>query len=123
MDLWNNSIGRKYGMKSKDRQNLAESLLDALKKGELIIDLKDKRKYKGALYNSVSKEKPVIVLQENEKGRNEFYYDTAKGQILTASEFIALIKQGKYPTYAVKVIHGVPTPVSNPDNRETNNLG
>lgn len=47
MDLWNNAVGRLYGRKAKTGKELFEFLLKALKAGELIIDLKDKRKYKG----------------------------------------------------------------------------
>jgi hypothetical protein len=42
---------------------------------------------------------------------------------LKAGEFVALIEGGQYPGYAVKTIHGVLTPVSNPDSHGTNNLG
>ncbi len=123
MDLWNNAVGRKYGLKFRDRQHLAKALHKALKNGEMIIDLKDKREYLGANHDPVNKTKPVIVLQEGEKGRNVLFYDTVKKQILSAGEFVALIEGAQYPDYAVKTIHGVPTPVSNPDNRGTNNLG
>jgi hypothetical protein len=47
MDLWNNSVGRRYGKKAKTAKELFDFLIKALKEGELIIDLKDKRKYKG----------------------------------------------------------------------------
>ncbi len=123
MDLWNNAVGRKYGLKSKDRQSLAKALQQALKSGEMITDRKDKRRYEGATHDPVNQNKPVIVLQEAEKGRNELFFDTEKKQILTAGEFIILIESGQYPGYAVRTVHGVPTPVSNPDSRGTNNLG
>lgn len=119
MDLWNNSIGRKYGAKTKSRKGLAKKLLQALKKGELITNPNDKRKYDA----SRNKIKSVIVLKEGEKGRNEFFYDVRKKQILTAAEFIALIENGSYPDYSIKVFKGIPTPVSRPDGRGTNNLG
>ena len=45
MDLWNNSIGRKYGKKAKSRDELFELLFKALKNNELIIDPDDDRKY------------------------------------------------------------------------------
>ena len=47
MDLWNNAVGRSYGKKAKTRKELFELLLKALKNGELIIDLKDPRKFRG----------------------------------------------------------------------------
>lgn len=123
MDLWNNAVGRKYGLKAKDRESLAKLIHKSLKNGELIIDPKDKRQYEGATHDPINKSRPVIVLQEGENGRNELFYDTVKKQILTVGDFVALIESGQYPDYAVKMIHGAPTPVSNPDGRGTNNLG
>ena len=123
MDLWNNAVGRKYGLKAKDRKSLLKMIHKALDNGELIIDPKDKRRYEGAIHNSVNKSKPVIVLQESKKGRNQIFFDTEKKTILTAGEFVSLIEEGKYPGYTVKVIKGIPTPVSKPDGRGANNLG
>jgi hypothetical protein len=123
MDLWNNSIGRKYGARTKDRRNLLKKIQKALANGELIVDPKDKRHYEGVTHSPASKVKPLIVLQEDKRGRNEFFYDTIKKQILSVGDVVALIEEGKYPGYAVKLIRGIPTPVSNPDGRGTNNLG
>ena len=123
MDLWNNAVGRKYGLKAKDRKSLLKMIHKALEDGELIITPKDKRRYEGATHNPVNKSKPVIVLQESKKGRNEVFFDTEKKTILTAGEFASLIESGLYPGYTVKMIKGMPTPVSNPDSRGTNNLG
>lgn len=67
--------------------------------------------------------KPVIVLKEGEKGRNELFYDIVTKEIFNAEEFIGLIEQGSYPGYLVKVLEGIPTPVSKQDGRGTNNLG
>jgi hypothetical protein len=123
MDLWNNSVGRKYGLKFTDRASLAKAIYEALLNGELITELSDKRQYEGASHVGANKSKPVIVLNEDENGRNQIFYDTVKKEVLSAQEFVALIESGKYPGYAVKEIKGVPTPVSNPDGRGTNNLG
>lgn len=123
MDLWNNAIGRKYGAKTKDRKDLLKSIHAALKNGELITDINDSRKYEGDTRSSVTREKPVVVLQEGKKGRNELFYDTIKKRILSVGEFIALIEDGQYPGYIVKTINGTLTPISKPDNRGTNNLG
>ena len=73
MDLWNNSVGRKYGLKFKDRASLAKTIHTR--------------------------------------------------EVLSVSQFVSLIESGNYPSYAVKTIKGIPTPVSNPDGRGTNNLG
>ena len=123
MDLWNNHVGREYGKKAKDKQELLKSLHRALKNGELIIDLNDPRKYTGQKGNPISKSRPVIVLLENEKGRNDVFYDTIKNQVYLRDEFIAKIQAGEYPGYTVKTINGIETPVSKPDGRGTNNLG
>lgn len=123
MDLWNNAIGRKYGLKTKTRQSLLKMIHKSLDEGELIVTPKDKRRYDGVTHNSVNKSKPVIVLQESKKGRNEVFFDTNRKTVLTVGEFISLIEAGQYPGYTVKMIKGMPTPVSNPDSRGTNNLG
>lgn len=123
MDLWNNAIGRKYGTKTKDRKFLLKLLHTALKNGELIVTPQDSRKYEGATHDSSNKAKPLIVLVEDKKGRNQIFYDTIRKKVFTTEQLVALIKEGIYPTYTVKVIHGIPTPVSNPDYRDTNNLG
>ncbi len=123
MDLWNNAIGRKYGLKAKDRNSLLKMVHKALKKGELILNPDDKRKYQGAVHNPVNKSRPIIVLQQEKKGRNKIFFDTEKGIVLTVDEFVALMESGQYPGYSVKTIQGKLTPVSNPDRRGTNNLG
>jgi len=123
MDLWNNAVGRKYGLKAKDRKSLLKCIRKAMKDGELILTPDDKRMYNGATNDPVYKSKPVIVLQEGEKGRNEIFFDLDKKAMLTANEFISLIEAGKYPGYSIKIISGVATPVSKPDSRGTNNLG
>ena len=71
MDLWNNFVGRKYGKKSKTREELFHHLLKALKNGELITDLSDKRKYSSNTDPTSGKIKEqVIVLKESETGEN-----------------------------------------------------
>lgn len=123
MDLWNNAVGRKYGQKAKGRKSLLKMIHKAMENGELILTPKDKRKYEGATHDPVNKSKPVIVLQESKKGRNEVFFDVEKKTIFTAGEFVSMIDAGDYPGYTVKIIKGIPTPVSNPDSRGTNNLG
>ena len=123
MDLWNNHVGREYGKKVKDKQELLKSLHRALKNGELITDLNDPRKYTGQKGNPVNKSRPVVVLLENEKGRNDVFYDVIKKQVYSRYEFVTKIQTGEYPGYTVKTINGIETPVSKPDGRGTNNLG
>lgn len=123
MDLWNNSVGRKYGKLTKNRRDLLKQIHEALTRGELITELSDPRQYSGAKNDPQNASKPILVLAEDENGRNEVYMDVVKKQILSCSELVALIQSGKYPGYSVKEIKGVLTPVSNPDSRESNNLG
>jgi hypothetical protein len=123
MDLWNNSVGRKYGIKTKDRKKLLKMIHRALRKGELIVTPVDGRTFKGSSYTGVSDRKPVIVLSENKKGRNEVFYDTLRRVILSLNAFVLEIEKGSYPGYSIRIVHGVPTPVSKRDVRDANNLG
>lgn len=124
MDLWNNSIGRKYGKKTKSRKDLFKRLMKALKNGELIIDPEnDKREYKGAgkLQKNISG--MVIVLNENKNGKNRIFYDLEKEQVMKKNEFVTLIKNGVYPNYELRNIHGDEIPASKKDLFSANNLG
>lgn len=123
MDLWNNSIGRKYGKKSKERKELFDYLHQALKKGELIIDIDDPRKYKGA---SVIRKRPgglVIVIEESETGENLRFYDLDKKVVLSKFEFITAIKKGLYTEYEIRLMNGSEIPVAKRDHFNFNNLG
>lgn len=122
MDLWNNSIGRNYGLKAKDRKELLKLIHQALDNGELIINLNDKRKYIGNNNDPRNKSKPIIVLSESETGRNEIFFDLFKEDILSREEFVTKIKAGAYPKYFIKIINGVETPLSKPDSHRTNNI-
>jgi hypothetical protein len=66
--------------------------------------------------------KRVTVTQESETGRNERFRDNYTGQNMTRNQFVREINNGNYDNYHVRNINGVPTPVSNPDNSERNNL-
>jgi hypothetical protein len=72
MDLWNNSVGRKYGKKFQRGEELFDALLKALKSGELIIDPKDPRKYRGeASIKRVPKDFVIKIRETNTVcGRN-----------------------------------------------------
>ena len=65
MDYWNNQVGRKYGKKSKSRKELFQYLIQALKKGKLIIDLNDPRKFSGNMKLKKDTSGLVIVLKGN----------------------------------------------------------
>jgi len=66
--------------------------------------------------------KTVIVTRESESGRNQKFHDNRSGKNMTRPEFVKEIKKGKFPDYHVRKVHGLPTPVSNPDGKEGNNL-
>jgi len=123
MDYWNNEVGRQYGNKAKSKQELAELLHKALKNGELIISLDDPRKFGGETSFQIDSNKPVIVLKENETGKNELFCDLSNGNIFDRESFVAGIGNGEYPGYTVASIDGLATPMSKPDGVTSNNLG
>lgn len=123
MDLWNNRVGRKYGKKTRGRKALLKLIHQALKRGELIIDLKDPREFAGATDAPKRMSKPIIALTESETGRNETYYDLLRREVMTREELVTLIRAGKYPDYSVKQTRGVETPVSKRDGKRINNIG
>ena len=122
MDLWNNSVGRKYGKKSKMREELFQHLLQALKNGELIIDLKDERKYSANTETMGPKViERVIVLKESETGENLLFLDTRTMLAFSREEFVIKIKNGEYGDYKIREIGGKEVPTSKRDG--SNNLG
>jgi hypothetical protein len=123
MDLWNNRVGRKYGKKTRGRKTLLKLIHQALKRDELIIDLKDPRKFAGVTTPPKRMSKPIVALTKSESGRNETYYDLLKRTSMTRDELVTLIQEGEYPGYSVKLIRGVATPVSKRDSRRANNIG
>jgi len=123
MDLWNNRVGRENGKKTKDREELFTSLLKALKKGELISDPKDARRFQGPKTISNKRKSLVVVVEESESGENQMYFDFHKGNFLSRSEFVTFIKEGQYPDYEFRKIRGFEIPVSKRDKVKGNNLG
>ena len=67
--------------------------------------------------------KRISVISENDHGRNLMYRDNVTWKELSRAQFVQRIERGEYDGYHVRVIHGVKTPVSNPDSSENNNLG
>ena len=122
MDLWNNSIGRKYGERAKTRQGLFKSLPKALEKGEMITEPNDTRKPQDDnLYKDIKGR--VIVIEESETGENILFFDLEKKILLSKKEFVSKIKDGDYEHYEVRDIDGEETPVSKRDGYSINNLG
>lgn len=66
--------------------------------------------------------KRVSVTRESKTGRNEQFRDNYLKTNMTRNQFVNKIKKGNYPKHHVRVINGVPTPVSNPDGSKHNNL-
>jgi len=101
---------------------LLKKIHEALKNGELIIDLKDPRQFKGTQFDPTS-QKSVIVLKEGENGRNIVFFDLTNQKMLSVDEFVTAIQLGQYPSYGLKTINGTLTPFSKPDGSSKNNLG
>ena len=123
MDLWNNAVGRKYGKKSQSRNELAKCLQQALKDGQLIIDLSDKRQYTGQTSYIIDPDKPVIVVSESDTGRNEIFVDLIKWQGFDRESFVSMVEAGEYSGYRISSIGDIATPVSRADGDTVNNLG
>lgn len=94
MDLWNNSQGRRLGLKTKNRNKLAKLIHKALQDGELIVNLDDPRKMTESVPFKPMGEHSVIGLKENKNGANEYFYDFATSKIMSRSEFVAQIEAG-----------------------------
>ncbi len=123
MDLWNNKVGRKYGKTTKGRKRLLKLIHEAMKRGELILNLNDSRKYAGISEVPKRISRPIISLAKSPSGRNQQFYDLNKRASLSRTELVTQIKEGEYPGYSVKVIRGIETPVSKRDSKKTNNIG
>jgi len=65
----------------------------------------------------------ISVTRESDSGRNEWFRDNHTGRGMSRQTFVKAIENGKYENYHIRNIHGVKTPVSNPDNSTRNNLG
>jgi hypothetical protein len=87
MDLWNNAVGRKYGKKTKNRLHLFKELLKALKSGELITNLSDKREYTGLLFLKTPSDGTVIVIGKDKRGRNILFFDLHEKRVFFAGGF------------------------------------
>jgi len=123
MDLWNNNVGRFYGKKAKTWDDLYSKIMNALKSNELIIDLKDTRKYKGDRRIKRIPKTFVIKIKENKTGANTEFLDIRKKVVMTREEFINAIKNGLYPGYAIRKHHSGEFPYSTRDRFSFNNLG
>ena len=67
--------------------------------------------------------KRLSVIQQSKSGRNGLFKDNYSKKIMTVNEVITCIEKGLYIGYHIRVINGVKTPCSNPDDSKFNNLG
>jgi hypothetical protein len=123
MDLWNNAVGRFYGKKTKTRDDLYLELIKALKAKELIIDLKDPRKYKGEKKIKRLPKSFVIKIKENRTGANTVFLDVRNKLVMSKDDFVLAIRSGKYPGYAIRKHYSGEFPYSTRDRFSFNNLG
>lgn len=65
----------------------------------------------------------VIVLDESKKGKNRIFYDFLLKKVMNKAEFVGAIKNGDYPNYELRVIHGDEIPTSKKDGVTVDNLG
>jgi len=66
--------------------------------------------------------KRVTVTNESDSGRNLKFHDNYTGKDMSRAEFVREIEQDNYENYHIRKINCVKTPVSNPDDKESNNL-
>lgn len=67
--------------------------------------------------------KRISVTNESGNGRNLNFHDNYTGEDMTRAQFVKKIESGTYENYHVRNVNNVKTPVSDPDNKEGNNLG
>lgn len=123
MDLWNNAMGRNYGKKTKNWDDLYRILMRALEDGELIVDPTDKRKYRGEKSIKRQPKSFVIKIKESKTGANTEFLDVRKKLVMSKDDFLNAIRRGHYPGYAIKKHHSGEFPYSTRDRFKFNNLG
>lgn len=67
--------------------------------------------------------KRISVTRQTQSGRNLSFKINRSNRTLTRTQLVKRIENGGCPGYHVRRVHGVKTPVSNPDGRTGNNLG
>ncbi len=67
--------------------------------------------------------KRIIVSAEGATGRNLQFLDTLTHRIMSRDEFVAEIRDGKFPGYEIRSVRGVATPVSRRTPTPDDNLG
>ena len=64
----------------------------------------------------------VTATSENKTSRNITFHDNVTGRNMNNQQFVRSIELGKYDDYHVRVINGIKTPVSNPNDKSDDNL-
>lgn len=65
----------------------------------------------------------ITVTKESDTGRNLGFHDNKTGENMSRAQFVKKIEQGDIKGYHVRKVNNVKTPVSNPNGRESDNLG
>lgn len=123
MDLWNNALGREAAKKVKTWRELYDLLIKMLDKGDLITTPSDKRKFRGERNIKRIPKSFVIKLKESKSGANIEFYDFRSKLLMSKDEFIKLIREGKYPGYAIRKHYSGQFPYSTRYKFSFNNLG
>lgn len=71
----------------------------------------------------MAKRPRLEVTKESDSGRNQRFRDTRTGEEMSRAETVRRIRSGEYDDYHVRKVNGLPTPVSNPNRSENDNLG
>ena len=123
MDLWNNAVGRKIGLKHRSHRKIGDEVKRAIERLDLILSPNDSRVYKGAGLIKLEGGKSVVVLDKDDRRKNILFFDVATTKVMNLEQFVSGIKENRYPDYALRKINGKLTPVSLPDDSIQNNLG
>jgi hypothetical protein len=85
----------------------------------------DTREYSGLPFISATGtvQGTVVVIGKDKKGRNILFYDLHEKTIMSRSDFVSLIRAGKYPRYCLRISDGRSIPVARRDSSTLNYLG
>lgn len=63
----------------------------------------------------------IVVTSESRSGMNLVFKDTKTGSVMSRSEFVSAIRDGKYPDFYVRTVDGVLIPSSKPNSKRSDN--
>lgn len=64
----------------------------------------------------------IKATRETPTGRNTHFVNTSTGRHMNREQLVTSIRKGTYSGYHIRMIHGIATPVSNPDGKTNNNI-